>query len=90
MGDTNGITTAAQNDASNLSGVSASTSFGYSCSDSSTYNALSQKCTGTYAQVLPNITVTTSVSFDPLIHLPFLPNSVTLNGQATENCLDCL
>lgn len=41
MGDTNGITTAAQNDASNLSGVMASASFGYSCSDSSTFNALS-------------------------------------------------
>jgi len=90
MGDTNGITTAAQNDASNLSGVMASASFGYSCSDSSTFNALSKTCTGTYAQVLPNVTVTTSVSFDPLIHLPFLPNSIRLNGQATEYCLDCL
>lgn len=90
MHDTNGITTAAQNDASNLTGVTVAVSLGNSCSDSSTYNAITKGCTGTYGQVLDNVTVTTSVNFDPLLYLPFLPNTITLNGQATEDCGGCL
>lgn len=90
MNDIPGITTAAQNDASNLNGITIAVTPGDSCSDSSTYNSLTQKCTGTYAQVLPNVTVTTSVNFDPMLYLPFLPTTITLNGQATEDCGGCL
>jgi len=90
MHDVPGITTAAQNDASNLTGVTVSVSPGNSCSDSSTYNPLTKGCTGTFGQLLPNVTVTTSVNFDPMLYMPFLPNTITLHGQATEDCGGCL
>ncbi len=90
MNDTPGITTAAQNDAANLTGVMVTVSLGNSCSDSSTYNALTKGCTGTFGQLLPNVTVTTSVNFDPLLYMPYLPNTIALHGQATEDCVDCL
>lgn len=89
MWDKGGITTAAQNDAgTSLSGVTASPTIGYSCSDSSSYSSFTG-CANALAVSMPYVTVTTSVTFDPLIHLPFLPNTINLNGQATEYCEDC-
>lgn len=88
----NGVTNSAENDAYNLRGVTATPTLGYACSDSTTvsYDSNNNPICVLPAHVIPTVTVTTSVAFDPLIHLPFLPDTITLHGRATEDCLDCL
>ncbi len=87
-----GITSAAQADALNLmsSGVTATLTPGYACTDGTvvTYDLSGAPLCATGSHWVQTATVTTSVAFDPLIHLPFLPDTITLHGQATEDCLD--
>ena len=45
-------------------------------------------CTGTGDTMEKTLTVTTSATFDPLIHLPFLPRTFTLHGQAIQRVLN--
>lgn len=88
-----GITNAAQADAYNInlsSGVTASLTPGYACTDGTavTYDSGGAPLCATGSHWVQTATVTTSVAFDPLIHLPFLPDTIMLHGQATEDCLD--
>jgi len=87
-----GVTNAAQKDAYNLgNGVTATLSpTGYACTDGTavTYDSGGVPLCATGSHWVQTVTVTTSVAFDPLIHLPFLPDTITLHGQATEDCLD--
>lgn len=90
MGDSPGMLLAAQNDAYNLSGIAlASASITTVCSDGSTYDSGTNQCSGAGAHVEDILTVTTSVSFDPLIYIPGLPKTFTLYGRAIQKCLDC-
>lgn len=85
MNDAAGITLAAQNDATNLTGVTASPiSWVTTCSDGSAYSASDNSCASGAA--LTAVTVKASVNFDPLIHLPLFPTTFTLNAYATEKC----
>lgn len=87
-----GITSAAQADAYNInlsSGVTATLTPGYNCSDATAVDYSDVKAPACLTgHLIQTATVTTSVAFDPLIHLPFLPDTITLHGQATEDCLD--
>ena len=87
-GDASGITLAAQNDAGNLSGVTATVAHGHYCSDgTSPVAATGYSCaTGTQETT---VNVTTTVQFDPLVHIPGIPKSFYINGYASEMCGTC-
>ena len=82
--DTTGISTAASNDASNLTGMTTTSSYTCVCSDGTASTCQATDCTNT--QIEQTLTVNTSVTYDPLIHLPGLPKTYTLKGQAIQKC----
>jgi Flp pilus assembly protein TadG len=87
--DTTGMQNAAQVEYTiNPSALSVATpTYTCTCSDSgaSVDCFAAGVCTG--AQRLETITVQTSATFDPIIHLPGLPTSFTLYGQAVQAVL---
>lgn len=83
-GDTTGIQTAAQKDAGNLGGLTATSSVSETCSDGSTYSDTTQ-CPG--AHVVGVLTVNTSCTVNVLIHAPGFGSTFTLQGQAIEDVL---
>jgi len=87
-GDTAGITYAAQNDVNvpNLQVTSISSS--YVCSGGETIDttkALNTQCAASHIE--QTLTVTTQAVFSPMINVPGLPTQYTLNGQASQVCL---
>lgn len=90
----NGLLTAAQTDGYNVnlaSGLTATAAIGYTCSDgsSATTSSTALPSCASGAVALPYVTVTSTAVFNPLIHIPGLPSSLTLSSQATETCVDC-
>lgn len=88
--DVAGMTNAAINDAANMpnAGTLALTaSSTYQCSNAPDINitVTNTSCPG--AQIVQTLSVTTSIAFDPLIHLPGLPSTYTLHGHATQKVL---
>jgi len=94
--DQAGMQQAAQNEYSNLTGLSLlspSGTNGYSCTcadtglaASCTSNSISSPvCPGSYVEV--TLLVQTQTSFDPLIHVPGLPRSYNLVGTAKQKVL---
>ena len=86
--DTAGITYAAQNDAANVPGIAVSSSSSFVCSDGSpidTSQDLNTQCSNSH--ILQTLTVNTSVDLDPMIHVPGLPTTYTIHGQASQTCL---
>lgn len=86
--DQPGMLAAAQEDASNLSGLTLANSSQYQCSSApGTYITVTNtSCQG--SQIEEILTVTTSATFNPLIHLPGLPATFTITGQATQMVLE--
>ena len=84
--DATGIATAASNDAANLNGMTTTSSYACVCSDGSASTCQPTDCAN--SQIEQTVTVNTSVTFDPLIHLPGLPKTYTLKGQAIEKCAE--
>lgn len=87
----NGTLAAAANDAFNMSSITATATTGETCSDgtNATTSTSSLPSCASGAFPLPYVTVTTSATFNPLIHIPGLPSSFTLSSSATETCVDC-
>lgn len=83
--DTTGIVNAAANDASNLAGLTTTSSYSCICSDGSSSTCSNSDCSTSHIE--ETVTVNTQVSFDPLVHVPGLPKTFTLKGQAVEKCL---
>lgn len=88
--DIAGMTNAAINDTSDMPDANTmvlTASSTYQCSDAPDTNitVTNTSCPG--AQIVQTLTVTTSIAFDPLIHLPGLPTSYTLYGHATQKVL---
>lgn len=84
--DTAGITWAATNDGANLPGMTVATPvLGYTCSDGNAPTGTPPACSGT-AHLEETVTVQTQVIMNPLIHVPGLPATYTLNGSATQKC----
>jgi Flp pilus assembly protein TadG len=81
-GDTAGITYAATQDAANVTSVKV-TSVGstYACSDGSTFN--SGCATG---HILQTLTVNTEATIDPMIYVPGLPKTYTIDAHASQLC----
>jgi Flp pilus assembly protein TadG len=92
--DNPGMQLAATNDGSNVVGLAAScsgtsvnglcatSSHFCSCSGAGTSTCSAGDCTGTGNRILEFVQVNTTAVVDPLIYLPGLPRSYTLNGQA--------
>jgi Flp pilus assembly protein TadG len=85
-GDTTGITYAATQDAANIPSLTVPTiSVSYICSDGSAATGLSTDCASSHIEEI--LTVTTQATVSSVVHLPGLPTSYTLHGQASEKCL---
>lgn len=85
-GDLSGIQRAAQNDAGNLNGLTATGSFTYTCSDGSVYSDSTQ-CPAAGAHVITVLTVNTSFNFNLLVQAPGFGGGFTMTGQAVEDVL---
>jgi len=84
--DAAGITWAATHDGVNIPGMTvAAPILGYTCSDGNAPTGTPPACSGT-AHLIETVTVQTQVKMNPLIHVPGLPATYTLNGSATQNC----
>ena len=84
--DITGIQTAASNDASNITLGTTNVSTSCICSDGSASTCLPTDCSGSNIETI--LTVQTQTTFDPLIHLPGLPTTFTLTGQAVQKVLE--
>lgn len=86
--DSNGMKIAAQEDSPDLSGLGVTSSLQYQCSNApgTLITVTNTSCTG--YQIEQILTVTTTATFDPLIHLPGLPTSYTLTGTAVQVVLE--
>lgn len=82
--DTSGISSAAAAEAPNLSLTTTST-ISCVCSDGSASTCANTDCQNSH--MVEKVTVTTSATVTPLIHLPSLPTSFTIKGKAVQRCL---
>jgi Flp pilus assembly protein TadG len=83
--DTAGITWAATHDGVNIPGMTVTNvAIGYVCSDGSAATGTPPACTT--AGLEETLTVQTQVRMNPLIHVPGLPATYTLNGSAIQKC----
>jgi Flp pilus assembly protein TadG len=85
-GDTTGITYAATSDAADVPSLTVPTiSISYICSDGTAATGLATDCANSHIEEI--LTVSTQATLSPIVHLPGLPMSYTLHGQASEKCL---
>ena len=86
--DITGMQTAATNDSPNVSGLSATATEFWSCSNAPcTQSSTPPTCTGTGNHLLNYVQVRTTATVDPLIHVPGLPTTYTLRGLAIMRVL---
>jgi Flp pilus assembly protein TadG len=83
--DTTGIQTAATDDAANLRGLTATSSFSCICSNGSASTCLRTDCSTSNIEEI--LTVKTQAPISPLIKLPLLPATFTLHGQAVQKVI---
>ena len=81
-GDGTGVQTAATNEAKNITVTATLQPLSIVCSDGTAYSKTNGCAAGTSA--VSTVTVTTSTSFNPLIHIPGFGGSFTLTGQASQ------
>jgi Flp pilus assembly protein TadG len=84
--DTTGIQTAASNDAPDVTLGTTTTSTSCICSDGSASTCLSTDCSTSAIEKI--LTVKTQATFTPLIHMPGIPRTFTLHGQAVQKVLE--
>lgn len=84
--DTTGIQTAAANDAPNINLGTTNVSHSCICSDGSASTCQPTDCSG--SNIETTLTVQTQTTIDPLIHVPGLPTTYTLYGQAIQKVLE--
>lgn len=83
--DTTGIATAASKDAGNLTTLTTTSSYSCICSDGTASTCANTDCTNSHIE--QTLTVNTTATIDPIFHLPGLPTTYTLKGQAIQKCL---
>jgi Flp pilus assembly protein TadG len=84
-GDTTGISTAAQDDAPNITLGQTTVSKACVCSNGSASTCLPTDCSGSNIETF--LTVQTLATYSPIVRLPGLPSSFTLHGQAIQEVL---
>lgn len=82
--DATGIATAASNEASNLT-ITTTSSYACVCSDGSASTCLNTDCATSHME--ETVTVNTQATVTPAVHLPILPSTWTVKGQAIQRCL---
>ena len=83
--DPTGIATAAATDAANLTTLTTTSSFSCVCSDGTASTCANTDCANSHIE--ETLTVNTQATIDPVIHLPGLPKTYTLKGQAIQKCV---
>jgi Flp pilus assembly protein TadG len=78
--DTTGMQTAATQDGVNVTGISATASFACVCSDGSASTCASTDCSTT--RLIESVTVNTTATVNPGLHVPGLPTTYTLHGRS--------
>lgn len=78
--DTAGMQTAALNDGSNVSGLTAAPSHFCQCSDGTASTCLATDCTT--SRIIEFVQVNTSATVSPMFSYPGISKSLTLTGQA--------
>jgi Flp pilus assembly protein TadG len=84
-GDTAGIQTAATNDAPNITLGPTTSSSSCICSNGAASTCVSTDCIGANIETI--LTVQTQATFSPGFHVPGLPTTITLHGQAVQKVL---
>ncbi len=82
--DAIGIINAAASDAANLTGLTTTSSVSCVCSDGSASTCQPTDCANSHIESI--LTVNTQANFDPIFHIPGLPATFTLRGQAIQKC----
>jgi Flp pilus assembly protein TadG len=82
--DTAGIATAAANDAANLN-LTTTSSYSCVCSNGSASTCANTDCANSHIEEI--LTVNTQATVNPMFHIPGLPTTYTLKGQAIQKCL---
>jgi Flp pilus assembly protein TadG len=81
-----GIQTAATQDAPNVTSITATATQSCSCINGATTTAISCSTAGTNcaspSRIIESVLVTTTAPVNTVFHLPGIPNTVTLRGQA--------
>ena len=86
--DLPGITYAAQHDAGNVTSLQVlSANSTYACSDPHDDPAGGSNTGCPSSHMEQTLTVVTQATVDPLIHIPGLPTTYTIKGQASQLCL---
>jgi Flp pilus assembly protein TadG len=85
VADTNGISTAASNDAPNLTGLQTTSSYGCICSNGNASTCATTDCSGSHIEYI--LTVKTQASFTPTLHVPGFSSAYTLKGQAIQKVM---
>jgi len=86
--DLPGITYAAQHDAGDVTSLTVlSASSTYACSDPNDDPAGGANTGCPTSHMKQTLTVVTQATIDPIVHLPGLPTTYTINGQASQACL---
>jgi Flp pilus assembly protein TadG len=80
--DAEGIQKAAKLDGADLSGLLVSTSWGCECSDGSAATASCSATPSCSVNVVKYVSVSTSMTYTPLLHYPGLPANFPLSGKA--------
>jgi Flp pilus assembly protein TadG len=83
--DSTGIQNAAAAAAPDLSGLTATSSYACVCSDGSSSTCQNTDCANSHIE--ESVTVNTQVNVTPMLELPGFSQSYTLNGKATEKCM---
>lgn len=83
--DTTGIATAAASDAANLNTLTTTSSFTCVCSDGSASTCTNTDCSTSHIEQI--LTVNTQATVNPVFHLPGLPTTYTVKGQAIQKCV---
>ena len=83
--DTTGIQAAAANEAPDIPGLSAAASVSCTCSNGGASTCMNTDCPNSH--IIETLTVETTATFDPGIHLPGLPATYTLHGTAVQSVL---
>jgi Flp pilus assembly protein TadG len=83
--DTVGIQNAGSAAAPGLSNLTITPTTSCICGDGSASTCATTDCSGSFLEGV--LTVKTSTTFDPLIHLPGLPRTYTLQAQAVQKIL---
>ena len=83
--DTGGIQNAGYAAAPDITGLTITPSTSCTCGNGATSTCLNTDCSGSFIEGV--LTVQTSVSFDPIIHLPGLPSTYKIQTTAVQKIL---